>query len=85
MRDSIELERAGIPAATIVHRVLSPGAEAMAATSGVPDYDWINVDYPYEPDGVWTDEQVARLARDLAPRVAALLTGTEDEPATGPA
>lgn len=58
----------------IVHRVLSPGAAAMATSSGVPDYEWLTVDYPYEPDGLWSDEQVAQAARELAPTIARMLT-----------
>jgi hypothetical protein len=77
VRDSIELERAGIPSVAIVHKVLSPGATAMATTSGVPDYEWLTVDYPLEPDGLWSDEQVAQAARDLAPAVLRMLVSNE--------
>lgn len=67
----------------IVHRVLSPGAAAMATSSGVPDYEWLTVDYPYEPDGLWTDEQVAQAARELAPTIARMLTDGSAAPTVG--
>lgn len=64
----------------IVHRVLAPGAAAMAMTSGVPDYEWLTVDYPYEPDGLWSDAQVAQAARELAPQVARMLVDAAAAP-----
>lgn len=41
----------------------------MARLSGFPDYDFLLVDYPWTPTAVWSDEEVRRLAKEIAPRV----------------
>lgn len=73
MRDAIELEWAGIPAVCIVHRELLDSARAIARISGHPDYPMITVDYPYIPTATWGDEEIALLAKQLAPQVRDLL------------
>lgn len=50
----------------------------MAKLSGVPDYPFVIGHYPYAPIGVWSDEEVKSLARELAPAVRALLTRGQD-------
>jgi hypothetical protein len=35
----------------------------------------ITVDYPYIPTATWSDDEIATLARALAPRVQELLLG----------
>lgn len=74
MRDAIELEWAGIPSVSLIHEAVRGSAEAMAKLSGVPDYPFVIVGYPYAPIAVWTDEEIRDLARELAPAVRALLT-----------
>jgi hypothetical protein len=74
LRDSIEMEWSGIPAVAIVHEALAGAAGAMAVASGMPDYDWITVPYPYHPTGAWDDATTERLARELAPVVLERLT-----------
>ena len=71
----MELEWAGIPSVCIVHRELRESAVAIARISGHPDYPMITVDYPYIPTATWSDDEIAALARALAPRVQELLLG----------
>lgn len=73
MRDAIELEWAGIPTATIVHKAVEGSARAMARLSGVPDFSFVLVDYPYIPTALWSEDEIRTLARDVAPRVRARL------------
>jgi hypothetical protein len=75
LRDAVELEWAGIPSVCIVHRELRESAGAIARISGHPDYPMITVDYPYIPTATWSDDEIAALARALAPRVQELLLG----------
>ena len=49
----------------------------MARVSGMPDYPFLTVDYPHVPLAVWTDEEIDEVARDLAPRIVALLTAND--------
>jgi len=73
LRDAIELEWAGIPTATIIHKAVQGSAEAMAKLSGVPDFEFIVVDYPYTPTALWSKEEIRDLAHEVAPRVRARL------------
>lgn len=74
MRDAIELEWAGIPTAAIIHSAVRGSAEAMARLSGVPDFPFVVVDYPWIPTAVWTKDEMESLAREVAPRVKERLT-----------
>jgi hypothetical protein len=74
LRDAIELEWAGVPTAAIIHEAVRGSAEAMAKLSGVPDFPFVIVDYPFIPTAVWTKEEIRDLAREVAPRVRARLT-----------
>jgi len=74
LRDSIELEWAGIPTAAVIHRAVQGSAEAMAKLSGVPDFPFVIVDHPWIPTAVWTKEEIRDLAREVAPKVRARLT-----------
>lgn len=69
----MELEWAGIPAVCIVHRELAESAEAIARISGHPDYPMLVVDYPYIPTATWSADEIATLARAMAPQVRAAL------------
>lgn len=74
----MELEWEGIPSVCIVHREMRDSAGAIARISGHPDYDMITVDYPYIPTATWSDDEIATLARELAPQVAAMLLGEQE-------
>ena len=74
MRDSVELEWAGIPSVAIVHEAMEGSAAAMAQVSGMREYGFVTVPYPHIPLAVWTDEEIEEVARDLAPQLLARLT-----------
>ena len=74
MRDAVELEWAGIPSLPIIHHSVRGSAESMAKLSGVPDYPFLIVDYPYIPTALWSDQEVARLADEIADGVIGMLT-----------
>jgi hypothetical protein len=76
LRDAVELEWAGIPSVAVVHHSMSGSAGAMARVSGMPDYPFLTVDYPHVPLAIWTPEEIAEVARDLAPRIVELLSDT---------
>lgn len=75
MRDAVELEWAGIPSVAIIHQAVEGSAKSMAKLSGMPDYDFILVDYPWIPTAIWDEDEVRRLAKEVAPKVLAKLTG----------
>jgi len=74
LRDSIELEWAGIPAVAIVHEAFVAAARATAAVSGMEDYEFVVVPYPVAPPGEWTDEEIDLMAKQVAPAVARRLS-----------
>jgi hypothetical protein len=74
LRDAVELEWAGIPSVAVVHHTMAGTARAMARVSGMPDYDYLTVDYPHVPLAIWTAEEIAEVARELAPRIVEMLT-----------
>jgi len=74
LRDAIELEWEGIPSVGVIHEAVRGSAESMAKLSGVPDYPFVIAGYPYGPTGVWSDAEVASLARLVLPGVRSLLT-----------
>lgn len=76
MRDAIELEWAGVPSVCIVHDALTGSAAAIARVSGHPDYPFVTVGLPFPTSAEWSDDECRELARLVAPRVRALLTGT---------
>ena len=74
MRDAIELEWAGVPSIALIHNAMSGSAKAMKRLSGVPDYEFVTVDYPHIPTGVWTADEVKEIAREVTPKIVAALT-----------
>ena len=70
----MELEWAGIPSVAVVHKAMYGSAKAVARISGMPDYPYLTVDYPHIPLAIWTDEEIAEVASDLAPKILELLT-----------
>jgi hypothetical protein len=79
LRDSVELEWAGVPSVAIVHESMEGTARAMARVSGMPDYGFVTVGYPHIPLAVWTAEEIDDVARELAPKLIARLTAEPDE------
>jgi hypothetical protein len=74
LRDSVELEWAGVPSVAIVHESMAGSARAMARVSGMPDYEFCTVPYPHIPLAVWTDDEIDEVAGLLAPQLLARLT-----------
>jgi hypothetical protein len=74
LRDAVELEWAGIPSVAVVHHTMAGTARAMARVSGMPDYDYLTVDYPHVPLAIWTADEITQVAKELAPRILELLT-----------
>jgi hypothetical protein len=74
LRDAVELEWAGIPSVAVVHHTMAGTARAMARVSGMPDYDYLTVDYPHVPLAIWTADEITEVAQQLAPRILELLT-----------
>ena len=77
MRDSVELEWAGVPSVAIVHASMEGTARAMARVSGMPDYRFATVGYPHIPLAVWTEAEIAEIAHELAPLLIERLTSAE--------
>lgn len=46
----------------------------MARVSGMSDYPYLTVDYPHVPLAIWTPDEIAEVARELAPRIVELLS-----------
>jgi hypothetical protein len=80
LRDSVELEWAGVPSVAVVHASMEGTARAMARVSGMPDYEFATVPYPHIPLAVWTPEEIDEVARALAQCLVERLTaGTARE------
>jgi len=58
----------------IIHQAVRGSAQSMARLSGVPDYGFIIVDYPWIPTAIWSDAEITDLAKLVAPQVLARLT-----------
>jgi len=58
----------------IIHEAVRGSAKSMAKLSGVPDYEFLLVDYPWIPTAIWDEGEIQRLAKEVAPRVLAKLT-----------
>jgi hypothetical protein len=63
-----------VPSVAIIHETMEGTARAMAKVSGMPDYPFITVGYPYVPLAVWTEEEIRAVARQVAPQVLDCLT-----------
>ena len=74
MRDAVELEWAGIPSLPLIHTSVRGSAESMAKLSGVADYPFLLVDYPYIPTAIWSDAEISQLAGDITDSVIGMMT-----------
>lgn len=70
----MELEWAGIPSVAIVHESMAGSARAMAEVSGMRGYEFVTVPYPHIPLAMWSDDEIAEVASELAPQLLARLT-----------
>jgi hypothetical protein len=73
--DSILFEKRGVPSAAIVTDAFTSTAKAMARSWGVPNHPFVTVPHPISN---LTDEQLDRLARDVAPKVVRILLEKPD-------
>jgi hypothetical protein len=46
----------------------------MARVSAMPDYEFVTVDYPFVPLGVWTPDEIREMARLVSKAVISRLT-----------
>jgi hypothetical protein len=74
LRDAVELEWEGIPSLPIIHSSVRGSAESMAKLSGIADYPFLIVDYPYIPTALWSDEEVEKLAVGITDSVIGMMT-----------
>ncbi len=70
MLDSIVLEQAGIPSASIITDVFEKTGRAMAGAWGLKDFRYLAMPHPIAN---LTPEQMDQRAADIVPRVAKLL------------
>ena len=70
MLDGILLEKAGVPAASIVTDVFTRTGRAMAEQWGVPTYKFLAMPHPIAN---LTEAQLDQRAREIAPEIVKLL------------
>jgi len=70
--DGILFEKRGVPAAAIVTDAFIETGRAMARTWGIADYQFLHLPHPIAN---LTEEELDQRAREVAPKVAQLLTG----------
>jgi hypothetical protein len=74
LRDSLEMEWAGIPSVAIVHEALAGSANSMRIISKMPDYPFLEVRFPLPPVGVWSPDEIEALCDELLPKIIDQLT-----------
>ena len=77
MHDGIEMERLGIPTASIITHVFLNTAKAMTRMMGVPDYEFVVAQHPLSS---LTDEECRQRAESLASDVERILLGSNAGP-----
>jgi hypothetical protein len=73
VHDGIEMERLGIPTASIITHVFNNTAKAMTRMMGVPDYEYVVAQHPLSS---LTDDECRQRAETLAPDVERILLGS---------
>jgi hypothetical protein len=73
VHDGIEMEKLGIPTASIVTHVFINTANAMTRMMGVPDFQYIVAQHPLSS---LTDAEIKERAAQLAPEVERILLGS---------
>ena len=77
MHDGIEMERLGIPTASIITHVFLPTAKAMTRMMGVPDYHFVVAEHPLSS---LTDEECDERAAKIFDEVESILLGVNAAP-----
>ena len=73
MHDGIEMERLGLPTASIITHVFNNTAKAMTRMMGVPDYEYAVAPHPLSS---LSDEECRERAEALLPEVERILLGS---------
>ena len=77
MHDGIEMERLGIPTASIITHVFLNTAKAMTRMMGVPDYEFVIAEHPLSS---LTDDECRSRAESIADKVEKILLGSNTGP-----
>jgi len=77
VHDGIEMERLGIPTASIITHVFLNTAKAMTRMMGVPDYEFVVAEHPLSS---LTDEECRARAESIADDVERILLGSNTGP-----
>ncbi len=77
MHDGIEMERLGVPTASIITHVFLNTAKAMTRMMGVPDYEFVVAEHPLSS---LTDEECRARAESIADNVERILLGSNAGP-----
>jgi hypothetical protein len=70
LADGILLERAGVPAVSIITDAFALPANAMARNYGFPGFEYVTIPHPVAS---LSAAQVRQLAHDITPRVLKIL------------
>ena len=73
MHDGIEMERLGLPTASIITHVFNNTAKAMTRMMGVPEYEYAVAPHPLSS---LSDEECRERAEALLPDVERILLGS---------
>ena len=73
MHDGIEMERLGLPTASIITHVFNNTAKAMTRMMGVPEYEYAVAPHPLSS---LSDEECRERAEALMPDVERILLGS---------
>ena len=73
MHDGIEMERLGLPTASIITHVFNNTAKAMTRMMGVPEYEYAVAPHPLSS---LTDDECRERAEALLPDVERILVGS---------
>lgn len=73
MRDSILAARQGLPAVALVTTEFWPQGDFVSHSNGMPDVPRIQLPHPVAGSG---EDNMGRVADDIAPKISALLQGS---------
>jgi hypothetical protein len=73
VHDGIEMERLGLPTASIITHVFNNTAKAMTRMMGVPEYEYAVAPHPLSS---LTDDECLKRAEALLPDVERILLGS---------
>ncbi len=77
MHDGIEMERLGVPTASIITHVFLNTAKAMTRMMGVPDYEFVVAQHPLSS---LSDDECRERAKSIAADVERILLGSNTGP-----